>query len=97
MGPYRSGGRGEGTRGWVGGGAPVGYVGNRRETERKKSLRCVAFRCVALRPKLMVSSCLCDQSGAHCCNKAGVGREAANQSGDGPARAQLRHPKKKSE
>lgn len=42
----------------------------------------------AVRPKVTVSSCLCDQIGVQGCNKAGVEREAANQRRDGlvPAR-----------
>lgn len=38
-----------------------------------------------VRPKVTVSSCLCDQIGELGYNKAGVEREAANQKRDGLA------------
>lgn len=48
-----------------------------------------------VRPKVTVSSCLCDQSGVQGYNKAGVEREAANQKRDGLDPARLSKKKKK--
>lgn len=50
-----------------------------------------------VRPKVTVSSCLCDQSGVQGYNKAGVEREAANQKRDGLDPARLSKKKKKKE
>lgn len=47
-----------------------------------------------VRPKVTVSSCLCDQSGVQGYNKAGVEREAANQKRDGLDPARLSKKKK---
>lgn len=43
-----------------------------------------SHRVCAEPPLVTISSCLCDQTGAEGCNKAGVERAAANQQPDGP-------------
>lgn len=61
--------------------------------QKKKEL----YKVAAERPKVTVSSCLCDQIGVQGYNKAGVEREAANQGRDGlvPARLKKKRKKKK--
>lgn len=49
----------------------------------------------AVRPKVTVSSCLCDQIGVQGYNKAGVEREAANQGPDGLAPSETETGEKK--
>lgn len=41
-------------------------------------------RVYAEQPLVTISSCLCDQTGAQGCNKAGEEKKAANQERDGP-------------
>lgn len=52
------------------------------EEEEKKNKD--FHRVCAVQPLVTISSCLCDQTGAQGCNKAGVGKEAANQERQGP-------------
>lgn len=63
--------------------------------QKKKEL----YKVAAERPKVTVSSCLCDQIGVQGYNKAGVEREAANQGRDGlvPARLKKKRKKKKNQ